>query len=111
MRLYIIHNQFTLVMGTHRLLSSPEIHRAIKAAAAFRSWIPSKHAQQRMIERGFTAPDVECVLRQGVHCPYLDELVRGEWRYRICGRSTDGRTMHLAVVIDQSVIVVTVIGE
>jgi len=41
------------------LLSTPEVHKAIKEAAKSGNWIPAKHAQQRMIQRGFTSKDVD----------------------------------------------------
>jgi hypothetical protein len=92
------------------LLSTPEIHLVIKAAAASGNWVPTKHAQERMIQRGFSALDVERALRGGAHDPSLDELKKGIWRYRIRGQTMDGKTIQLAVIIDSPVVVVTVIG-
>ncbi len=92
------------------MLSTPEIHKAIKAAAMTGKWIPTMHAQERMIERGFAAIDVEQALRGGAHDSSLDEFKNAVWRYRIRGRTFDGRVIQLAVIIDSPVVVVTVIG-
>ena len=92
------------------MLSTPEIHKAIKAAAKTGNWIPSKHTQVRMVERGFTANDVQGALRGGAHDSSLDEYMNDVWRYRIRGRTIDGRVIQLAVIIDKPVVVVTVIG-
>ncbi len=92
------------------LFSTPEIHKAIKAAAESGNWIPTKHAQERMVQRGFSAVDVEGALRGGVHDSSLDELKNNVWRYRIRGQTMEGKVIQLAIIIDSPVVVVTVIG-
>jgi len=92
------------------LLSTPEIQKAIKAAAKSGNWVPTKHAQERMVQRGLSAPDVERALRGGAHDPIMDELKNGNWRYRIRGQTIDGKPIQLAVIIGSPLVVVTVIG-
>jgi hypothetical protein len=62
-----------------------------------------------MAERNYMHPDVERCLKFGTHNQALDELKVGSWRYRIQGKTIDGRNIDLAVAIDDDVIVVTVI--
>lgn len=92
------------------MFSTPEIHKAIKAAAESGDWVPTKHAQERMVQRGFSALDVERVLRGGVHDSSKDELKNDIWRYRIRGQTTDGKAIQLAVIINSPIVVATVIG-
>ena len=93
------------------MLSTPEVQKSLKSVAKTGNWFVTKHAQERMLQRGFTAPDIERALRSGVHCPTLDELKDCVWRYRILSRLACGREIQLAVIIEDAVVVVTVIGK
>ena len=55
-------------------------------------YVPSPHAEDRMLERGFSDGDLEHLImltgRVSGH-----RKVDGQWRYKISGKSVDGRRM------------------
>ena len=74
--------------------------------------IISRHAKERMAERGYTTQDVEFILTHGkVQSSELDKLT-GNWKYRFHGDDLDGGTgtVIVAVARKMSSIVITVLG-
>lgn len=55
-------------------------------------YIPSSYAEERMLERGFSDGDLEHLImltgRVSSH-----RKVDGQWRYKVSGKSVDGRRM------------------
>ncbi len=70
------------------------------------------HAAQRMIERGYTLPEVEQVLRGGFHEKERDEYNSqyNSWTYAIRGRTGDKRDTRVVIALIRDVIVVTIVG-
>ena len=91
-------------------LSTVELKRRLRQAVEADSFVIVQHALDRMAERGFITADVRRALRSGTHDPSKDAVVGGAWRYRIRGKTIDGRVIGLAVEVEGIVIVVTVIG-
>lgn len=97
-------------MGVSLPLSTVELKKRLREAVEEGSFAIVQHALDRMVQRGFITSDVRRVLRSGVHDPRKDAVVGGIWRYRIAGKTVDGRDIGLAVEVDGTVVVVTVIG-
>ncbi len=91
-------------------LFTVELKRRLRQAAEADSFVIIQHALDRMAERGFITADARRVLRSGVHDPSKDAVVGGKLRYRVRGKTIDGRDIGLAVEVEGMVIVVTVIG-
>ena len=91
-------------------LFTVDLKRRLRQAAEADSFVIIQHALDRMAERGFITADVRRVLRSGVHDPSKDAVVGGILRYRVRGKTIDGRDIGLAVEVEGMVIVVTVIG-
>jgi len=86
-----------------------DVRKALRKAVNDSRWELSEHAERQMNDRGFSRIDVRRCLLGGKHVPNLDEDKNGTWRYRIAGTTVDGDKISLAVIIDEDVIVVTVI--
>jgi hypothetical protein len=74
--------------------------------------IISRHAKERMFERGYTTQDVEFILTHGkIQSSEFDKLT-GNWKYRFHGDDLDGGTgtVIVAIVRQMSSIVITVLG-
>lgn len=91
-------------------LSTAELKRCLRQAVKADKFVIIQHALDRMAERGFISSDVRRALRSGVHDTSKDDVVRGKWRYRIRGKTVDGKDIKLGVEVEGVVIVVTVIG-
>ena len=68
-----------------------------------------QHALDQMDERGFTLAEVGRLLVNGTHDPSYDAIVDGKWRYRIRGKTRDGKNIKAVVEIDDVVVVITII--
>ena len=70
------------------------------------------HAAKRLREKGMIDADVIAALGNGWHEPSKDSIVQGNWRYRINGRSVDGKFLSLAIELEDSpdLLIVTVIN-
>lgn len=74
---------------------------------------PSKHAEQRMAQRGVTLPEVLHVLRTGWHekskDTYNDRF--DDWDYAIRSLTEDERDLRIAIAVEETplVVVITVI--
>src|SRR5216683_7013835 len=55
------------------------------------NYIPSPYAQDRMMQRGFTDGDIAYVIEFGRVSSH--RKVDGLWRYKVSGKSVDGRRM------------------
>ena len=56
------------------------------------NYIPSAYAESRMLERGFSDGDVEhLVMLTGRVASH--RKVDGQWRYKVSGKSVDGKRM------------------
>ena len=68
------------------------------------------YASKRMAERDFTAQDIEYVINNGMIFKEAEpHIVTGNWIYNIEGNTIDGKALRVAVDIQDSIIVVTVI--
>jgi hypothetical protein len=56
------------------------------------NYVPSPHAEDRMLERGFSDGDIEhLVMLTGRVSSH--RKVDGQWRYKVSGKSVDGKRM------------------
>lgn len=73
-------------------------------------YVPWTHAEDRMLERGYSDADVAYALENGGVKRH--RKVDGEWRYYFAGRSVDGRRMVLVFEIHGSfMVLVTVLDR
>ena len=70
------------------------------------------HARKRLCEKDLIDTDVFAALRNGIHDPSKDSIIRGNWRYRISGKAVDGKDLSLAIELgDQpDLLIITVIN-
>jgi hypothetical protein len=72
------------------------------------NYIPTPYAENRMLERGFTDGDIEHLImlmgRVSSH-----RKVDGEWRYKVSGKSVDGRSMAAIFEVQGSCIVLVTV--
>jgi hypothetical protein len=75
-----------------RAFSSQTAMERIRQMWADGNYIPSPYAEDRMLQRGFSDGDVEHLIeltgRVSSH-----RKVDGQWRYKVSGKSVDGRRM------------------
>ena len=90
-------------------LSTASLMKTLRHAVKAGTVRYTEHAQRQMRKRDFTVPDAERCLRNGYHDFAKDEDKGGTWRYRIQGTTVDGKSIKLAVALEEDVIVVTVI--
>jgi Domain of unknown function (DUF4258) len=72
----------------------------------------SKHANERMLQRGIIKPEVEYVLMNGRHEVKKDQFNKlySTWDYAIKGKTVDGRNLRIIVtLVEPNVLVVTTI--
>ncbi len=93
-------------------LSTEEAQKIIKEIATGGILIFSRHAKEKMIERGYTSHDVEHILKFG-------EIVKKEfknntqsWTYKISGADLEGDegSVVVAIIKRMSAVVITVLG-
>lgn len=74
--------------------------------------IISRHAKERMAERGYTTQDVEFILTHGKIQSSEFDQIPGNWKYRFCGDDLDGGTgtVIAAISTKNRSIVITVLG-
>ena len=74
------------------------------------SLLYSKHANERMLERGIIKPEVEFVLNRGHHEVKKDQYneVFSSWDYAITAKTVDGRNLRIIIsVMPSNVLVIT----
>lgn len=69
-------------------------------------WLWTRHAPERMRERGITAPDVQHVLMNG-HVELVERKTDDVWRVK--GKDLDGRTLIVACVVFGDTIAIRVV--
>ncbi|MCX6109843.1 MAG: DUF4258 domain-containing protein [Proteobacteria bacterium] len=91
---------------------SQEIMRRIRSLIAAGKIRVLKHAADRMALRGYTLPEIEQVLKGGLHETERDEYdqTHSLWTYTIRGSTRDGRKTRVVLVIVDELLVVTVVG-
>ena len=88
------------------------IIRSTSKSTAKGQLLYSKHANERMLERGIIKPEVEYVLSHGHHearkDQYNDEF--NSWDYAIKGKTVDGRNLRIVIVmVEPNVLIITAI--
>lgn len=91
-------------------MDSASLKRRLREAVINGQLRYTEHALQRMDERGFVFPDIERVLKNGMHDQDRDTLVGTNWRYRISGTTIDGNALAVVVEMEPEVVIITVIG-
>ena len=91
------------------LLDSARLKRLLREAVRSGQLRYTEHALSRMNERGFVFPDVERVLKNGMHDYLRDSQVGASWHYRLAGTTVDGKALAVVVDVIPSVVVITVI--
>jgi len=74
--------------------------------------ILSRHARDRMKERGYSIQDLQFILTHGkVQASSFDELT-GNWKYRFHGDDLDGGTgtVIVAIALQHKAVVITVLA-
>ena len=72
----------------------------------------SKHANERMLERGIIKPEVEYVLTHGHHEAKKDQfnVEYSSWDYAIKGKTVDGRALRVVIaLVEPNIFVITTI--
>ena len=73
----------------------------------------TRHARERMQERGIRLPQIRSVLRSGTVVQVEQDIRTGEDKYRVAGRDTDERNLEIVAVLEETesgrVVIVTVI--
>ena len=73
----------------------------------------TRHARERMQERGIRLPQIRSVLRSGTVVQVEQDIRTGEDKYRVAGRDTDERNLEIVAVLEEMesgrVVIVTVI--
>lgn len=73
----------------------------------------TRHARERMQERGIQLPQIRSVLRSGTVVVVEQDIRTGEDNYRVTGRDTDGRNLEVVAILQETdtgrVVIVTVI--
>lgn len=92
---------------------TPDLLNVIKSCVEDGRYQLTKHADERMVERGVTLPEVLQVLRSGWHERRKDRYNEEyqDWDYAIRSQAGDARSIRVAVAIEDvsEVIVITVI--
>jgi hypothetical protein len=86
--------------------------QTITAAVANGLILYSKHANQRMLERGIIKPEVELILTKGHHEAKKDQFNEEfqSWDYAIKGKTVDGRTLRIVIgLAEPNILVITAI--
>ena len=76
------------------------------------TYLDTRHAKERKLERGITLPEVRYVLRHGHHEKRKDTFheTHNAWAYAIRGKTVDGRTLRICVSFDEAgMLVITTI--
>lgn len=82
------------------------------AAVANGSILYSKHANERLGERGIVKPEVEYILTYGHHESKKDQYneEHSSWDYAIRGKTIDGRNLRIVVaLVEPNVLIITAI--
>lgn len=92
-------------------LTSDEVIRRVREAAATGSYAFKPHAHERLQERFITVSEVVQVFERGFHEAKKDEFKpeHDGWNYAIRGKTVDGRSLRIPVAIKGKVIVITAI--
>lgn len=86
--------------------------QTISSAVAGGLVMYSKHANERMLERGIIKPEVELILTSGHHEAKKDQFNEEfqSWDYAIKGKTVDGRLLRIVVaLVEPNVFVITTI--
>lgn len=90
-------------MATLTQVTSDDALRDIRGYAAAGRIAYTRHARERMVERGARAEDVRAALKGAAWCAVADG---GKWK--VGGKDLDGDDLDVVVALGSGVVVVTV---
>lgn len=93
-------------------LSKDEVAALVREIVENGILILSRHARERMKERGYSIQDVQFILTHGeVQASSFDKLT-GNWKYRFYGDDLDGGTgtVIVAIALQHKAVVITVLS-
>jgi hypothetical protein len=83
------------------------VSRRLKRLLAEGDYEIKAHARQRMHERKYLVGDVVNVLRLGIIVSHRFE--KGTWRWKVRGKTVEGKSATCIVALESSLVVVTII--
>lgn len=98
--------------GPAKELSKDEVAALVREIVENGILILSRHARERMKERGYSIQDVQFILTHGeVQASSFDKLT-GNWKYRFYGDDLDGGTgtVIVAIALQHKAVVITVLS-